>query len=326
MRDRRRASDARRRHDRIGRLPVSRAAGRVGRHGARLLRRGPRGAPPLRADLGALRARPRAPRLRRPGRGAAREPGCPGGRVSRVDAGGARARARGCPADAQPRATASATTPRWSPRARSTTKRRSTCSSRSGARRSGCRSAARWPRSSGRGAMRSRRRLSSLRSRGSLVWIGNVNASTQFVLTGSAEGVKAALEELGPRALSVLPLTMSWPIHSELMRPVADAIAPLIARLDDRAPPRRAVLRPRGRAGRRRARTSGACSARRSAFRRCGRRPSRRWSPTGIVSSSKPGRARCSRRWRAGSIGPPAAFRPARSPAIRSAVDIVGRA
>ena len=43
--------------------------------------------------------------------------------------------------------------------------------------------------------------------------------------------MKAALEELGPRALSVLPLTMSWPIHSELMRPVADAIAPLIARL-----------------------------------------------------------------------------------------------
>jgi [acyl-carrier-protein] S-malonyltransferase len=73
--------------------------------------------------------------------------------------------------------------------------------------------------------------LSSLRSRGLLVWIGNVNASTQFVLTGSVEGVKAALEELGPRALSVLPLTMSWPIHSELMRPVADAIAPLIARL-----------------------------------------------------------------------------------------------
>ncbi|MFY9550224.1 MAG: hypothetical protein WAU32_03670, partial [Thermoanaerobaculia bacterium] len=37
--------------------------------------------------------------------------------------------------------------------------------------------------------------------------------------------------ELRPRALSVMPLTMSWPIHSERMRPVADAIAPLIAGL-----------------------------------------------------------------------------------------------
>ena len=35
-------------------------------------------------------------------------------------------------------------------------------------------------------------------SRGAQVWIGNVNASTQFVLTGAAEGVAAALEELRP--------------------------------------------------------------------------------------------------------------------------------
>ncbi len=73
--------------------------------------------------------------------------------------------------------------------------------------------------------------LESLRSRGLPVWIGNVNASTQFVLTGHADAVAAALEELRPRALSVLPLTMSWPIHSELMRPVAEAIAPRIAAL-----------------------------------------------------------------------------------------------
>jgi len=73
--------------------------------------------------------------------------------------------------------------------------------------------------------------LAGLRSRGLPVWIGNVNASTQFVLTGGSEAVKAALDELGPRSLSVLPLSMSWPIHSELMRPVADAIAPLIAAL-----------------------------------------------------------------------------------------------
>ncbi len=67
-----------------------------------------------------------------------------------------------------------------------------------------------------------------LRSEGRLVWIGNVNAATQFVLTGQAEAVAAALAELAPRALNVLPLGMSWPIHSELMRPVAEAIRPVI--------------------------------------------------------------------------------------------------
>ena len=71
----------------------------------------------------------------------------------------------------------------------------------------------------------------ALRQRGLSVWIGNVNASTQFVLTGSPDGVATALQELRPRALSVLPLTMNWPIHSELMTPVAEAIAPLVASL-----------------------------------------------------------------------------------------------
>ncbi len=69
----------------------------------------------------------------------------------------------------------------------------------------------------------------NLRRSGRLVWIGNVNSSTQFVLTGEAAAVAQALEMLAPRALSVLPLSMSWPIHSELMRPVADAVAPLVA-------------------------------------------------------------------------------------------------
>lgn len=64
-----------------------------------------------------------------------------------------------------------------------------------------------------------------LRSRGLPVWIGNVNSSTQFVLTGSADAVSTALETLAPRALSVLPLPMTWPIHSELMRPVSEAVA-----------------------------------------------------------------------------------------------------
>jgi [acyl-carrier-protein] S-malonyltransferase len=67
-----------------------------------------------------------------------------------------------------------------------------------------------------------------LRARRSLVWIGNVNAGTQFVLTGQAQAVDAALAAMAPRALNVLPLSMSWPIHSELMRPVAHAIRPVV--------------------------------------------------------------------------------------------------
>lgn len=67
-----------------------------------------------------------------------------------------------------------------------------------------------------------------LRERNLPVWIGNVNASTQFVLTGRSEGVERALQMLSPRSLSVLPLTMNWPIHSPLMEPVARAIAPVV--------------------------------------------------------------------------------------------------
>jgi len=67
-----------------------------------------------------------------------------------------------------------------------------------------------------------------LRRKGLRVWIGNVNTSTQFVVTGEADAVGEALEALKPRSLSVLPLPMSWPIHSEMMLPVADAIAPLV--------------------------------------------------------------------------------------------------
>ncbi len=87
----------------------------------------------------------------------------------------------------------------------------------------------------------------SLRQNRRPVWIGNVNASTQFVLTGTPEGVASALEELRPRALSVLPLKMSWPIHSERMRPVADAIAPLIANLSTIRDPAVPYYGPEGR-------------------------------------------------------------------------------
>ena len=68
-----------------------------------------------------------------------------------------------------------------------------------------------------------------LRGRGLPVWIGNVNSSTQFVLTGTEPAVASALQALAPRALSVLALAMSWPIHSRLMEPVARAVAPVVA-------------------------------------------------------------------------------------------------
>jgi [acyl-carrier-protein] S-malonyltransferase len=87
----------------------------------------------------------------------------------------------------------------------------------------------------------------SLRQSRRPVWIGNVNASTQFVLTGTPEGVASALEELRPRALSVLPLKMSWPIHSERMRPVSDAIAPRIANLSTIRDPDVPYYGPEGR-------------------------------------------------------------------------------
>ena len=88
--------------------------------------------------------------------------------------------------------------------------------------------------------------LDALRARGLPVWIGNVNASTQFVLTGTAEAVAAALDVLRLKALSVLPLGMTWPIHSELMRPVADAIAPLVANLRTIRDPQTPYYGPEG--------------------------------------------------------------------------------
>jgi [acyl-carrier-protein] S-malonyltransferase len=70
-----------------------------------------------------------------------------------------------------------------------------------------------------------------LSAAGKPVSIGNVNANTQFVLTGRPDAVAEALEALKSRSLSVLPLPMNWPIHSALMEPVARAVAPLVSGL-----------------------------------------------------------------------------------------------
>ncbi len=82
------------------------------------------------------------------------------------------------------------------------------------------------------------RACAELRGRGKPVWIGNVNASTQLVLTGSREGVDAALEALAPNALKALRLPMTWPIHSPLMEEVTAAVAPVVARCSSLAAPR----------------------------------------------------------------------------------------
>lgn len=77
-----------------------------------------------------------------------------------------------------------------------------------------------------------------LRAEGDPVWIGNVNAATQLVLTGSRRGVERALAAFEPKALRVLRLPMTWPIHSELMDGVAADVAPVVAACRSIAAPR----------------------------------------------------------------------------------------
>jgi [acyl-carrier-protein] S-malonyltransferase len=82
------------------------------------------------------------------------------------------------------------------------------------------------------------------RGRGAPVWIGSVNAPGQIVLTGSDEGVEGALARLRPAALSVQRLAMTWPIHSELLAPVSEAVAPAVASCASIRAPRVPCLGP----------------------------------------------------------------------------------
>jgi len=66
------------------------------------------------------------------------------------------------------------------------------------------------------------------REEGRPVWIGNVNAAAQIVISGSEEGVESAIAKLAPRALKAFRLPMTWPIHSPLMEGVSAAIAPVV--------------------------------------------------------------------------------------------------
>ena len=65
------------------------------------------------------------------------------------------------------------------------------------------------------------------------VWVANDNAPGQVVISGTHEGVgaaSAALTEAGARR--VVPLAVSGPFHSPLMRSAADAFAELLAGAD----------------------------------------------------------------------------------------------
>lgn len=63
-----------------------------------------------------------------------------------------------------------------------------------------------------------------------LVEMANINCPGQIVISGSKEGIQAAVErgkEIG--AKRVLPLEVSGPFHSSLMKPAADRLAAVLA-------------------------------------------------------------------------------------------------
>ncbi|WP_058303880.1 ACP S-malonyltransferase [Gorillibacterium timonense] len=72
---------------------------------------------------------------------------------------------------------------------------------------------------------------------GTAVELANVNCPGQIVISGTKEGVQAVQErgkEIG--AKRVLPLEVSGPFHSSLMRPAADKLADELAKLNLQAP------------------------------------------------------------------------------------------
>jgi [acyl-carrier-protein] S-malonyltransferase len=78
----------------------------------------------------------------------------------------------------------------------------------------------------------------TIRADGDPVWIGNVNAATQLVLTGSSRGIDRALEAFAGNSLRAFRLPMTWPIHSPLMEEVARDMAPVVAACRSIAAPR----------------------------------------------------------------------------------------
>jgi [acyl-carrier-protein] S-malonyltransferase len=61
------------------------------------------------------------------------------------------------------------------------------------------------------------------------VWIANDNAPGQIVISGTAEGVSAAVDALAAAgARRIVPLAVAGPFHTPLMQPAADAFASLL--------------------------------------------------------------------------------------------------
>lgn len=70
-----------------------------------------------------------------------------------------------------------------------------------------------------------------------VVEMANVNCPGQIVVSGSKEGVQGIVErgkEVG--AKRVLPLVVSGPFHSSLMKPAADGLAEVLAKIELAAP------------------------------------------------------------------------------------------
>lgn len=70
-------------------------------------------------------------------------------------------------------------------------------------------------------------------AQGALVEMANVNCPGQIVVSGTAQGVQAVVDrgkEAG--AKRVLPLEVSGPFHSSLMRPAADRLQEVLAKLE----------------------------------------------------------------------------------------------
>lgn len=72
---------------------------------------------------------------------------------------------------------------------------------------------------------------------GHLVQIANLNAPEQVVLSGERRAVEEAMRLASKAgAKRCLPLNVAGPFHSEYMRPAAEAFAPVVARVELRAP------------------------------------------------------------------------------------------
>ncbi len=70
-------------------------------------------------------------------------------------------------------------------------------------------------------------------------WVepANLNADNQIVVAGTSTGIDLFLERAAPKCLKAIRLTMTLPIHSRLMSPIADALrVELPGAVDVRAP------------------------------------------------------------------------------------------